>query len=262
MKRGGPICKTPEDLEAMRPACAVASSVLNEIAAYVRPGVTTRQVDDYAAERIRHYGAVSAFLNYRGYPCQVCISVNEEVVHGLANERVLRFGDIVSLDCGVLYRGFIGDTAKTVAVGGCGVAAQRLMDVTEQALYEGIAQAVSGKRVTDISRAIQSYVESNGFSIIREYVGHGVGRTLHEEPQVPNFVDARCSEKLRPGMTLAIEPMVAAGRPGTKTLNDGWTVVTVDGSLSAHFEHTVLITEREPEILTCTERMPSALKAS
>lgn len=256
------ILKSERDLEAMRPACVVANSVLSDIAAFIRPGVTTKQVDEHAAERIRHYGAKSAFLGYRKYPCHTCISVNDEVVHGLANERVLRFGDIVSVDCGVMYRGFIGDNARTVAVGGCGVAAQRLMDVTEQALYEGIAQAVPGNRVTDISRAVQNYVEGNGFGIVREFVGHGVGRTVHEEPQVPNFVDAKCNQKLRPGMTLAIEPMVTAGRPAVKILNDGWTVVTQDGSLSAHFEHTILITEGEPEILTCTERIPSGLKVS
>lgn len=256
------ILKSERDLEAMRPACCVANSVLNDIAGFIRPGVTTKQVDGYAAERIRHYGAKSAFLGYRKYPCHTCISVNEEVVHGLSNERVLRFGDIVSVDCGVMYRGFIGDNARTVAVGGCGVAAQRLMDVTEQALYEGIGQALSGNRVTDISRAIQNYVEGNGFGIVREFVGHGVGRTMHEEPQVPNFVDAKCNQKLRPGMTLAIEPMVTAGQPAVKILKDGWTVITQDGSLSAHFEHTVLITEGEPEILTCTERMPSGLKVS
>jgi len=246
----------------MRPACIVASAVLDEVAAFVQPGVTTRQVDEFAAACMKRRGAKSAFLGYRKYPCQTCISVNDEVVHGLASDRVLRFGDIVSVDCGVFYKGFVGDTARTVAVGGCGVLAQRLMDVTEQALYEGIAQAVPGNRVTDISRAIQNYVEGNGFSIVREYVGHGVGRTVHEDPQVPNFVDAKCNQKLRPSMTLAIEPMVAAGQPATKTLKDGWTVVTQDGSLSAHFEHTVLITEGEPEILTCTERMPSRLKVS
>ena len=256
------ILKSERDLEAMRPACIVANSVLNDIAAFIRPGVTTKQVDEHAAERIRHYGAKSAFLGYRKYPCHTCISVNDEVVHGLASERGLRFGDIVSVDCGVMYRGFVGDNARTVAVGGCGVAAQRLMDVTEQALYEGIAQAVPGNRVTDISRAIQNYVEGNGFGIVREFVGHGVGRTVHEEPQVPNYVDGKCNQKLRPGMTLAIEPMVTAGQPAVKILNDGWTVVTQDGSLSAHFEHTILITEGEPEILTCTERMPSGLKVS
>jgi methionyl aminopeptidase len=254
------ILKSERDLEAMRPACAVAGAVLNEVAAFINPGVTTRQVDEFAASRIRHYGAKSAFLGYRKYPCQICISVNEQVVHGLANDRQLRFGDIVSLDVGVIYNGFVGDTARTVAVGGCGVAAQRLMDVTERALDQGIAAAVPGNRVADISRAIQTYVEGNGFSVVREFVGHGVGRSMHEEPQVPNFVEGKSSPKLRAGMTLAIEPMVNAGRPGVKVLNDGWTVVTQDGSLSAHFEHTVLVTEGEPDILTWPEQMPSRLK--
>jgi methionyl aminopeptidase len=256
------ILKSERDLEAMRPACGIAGAVLNEIAAFIKPGVTTEQVDKFAAERIKFYGARSAFLGYRKYPCHICISVNEQVVHGLAGERQLKFGDIVSLDVGVVHNGFIGDTAKTVSVGGCGVLAQKLMDVTEKSLYEGIAQAVPGKRVADISRTIQTYVEGNGFSIVREFVGHGVGRSMHEEPQVPNFVDGKASPKLRPGMTLAIEPMVNAGLPGVKILNDGWTVVTQDGSLSAHFEHTVLITEGEPEILTWPEKMPSRLKAA
>ncbi len=255
------ILKSERDLEAMRPACAVAGAVLNDVGAFVKPGVTTKEVDEFAASRIKHYGAKSAFLGYRKYPCQICISVNEQVVHGLAGARSLRFGDIVSLDVGVIYNGFIGDTARTVSVGGCGVLAQKLMDVSEKALCQGIAQAVPGRRVMDISRAIQTYVEGNGFSVVREFVGHGVGRSMHEEPQVPNFVDGKSSPKLRPGMTLAIEPMVNAGLPGVKILNDGWTVVTQDGSLSAHFEHTVLITESEPEILTWPEKVPSKLKA-
>jgi methionyl aminopeptidase len=254
------ILKSERDLEAMRPACAVAGAVLGEVAAFIQPGVTTSQVDEFAAERIKSYGAKSAFLGYRKYPCHACISVNEQVVHGLAGPRVLQFGDIVSVDVGVVHNGFIGDTARTVAVGGCGVLAQKLMDVTEKSLYEGIAQAVSGKRITDISRAIQTYVETNGFSVVREFVGHGVGRSMHEEPQIPNFVDPKSNQKLRPGMTLAIEPMVNAGQPAVKILNDGWTVVTQDGSLSAHFEHTVLITEGEPEILTWLEKKPSKLK--
>jgi len=256
------ILKTERDLETMRPACAVASLVLNEVADFVKPGVTTREVDEFAGQRIKHYGAKSAFLGYRKYPCQICISVNEQVVHGLAGSRALRFGDIVSLDVGVIYNGFIGDTARTVAVGGCGLLAQKLMDATERALYEGIAQALPGNRVVDISRAVQKHVELNGFSVVREFVGHGVGRSMHEEPQVPNYVDGKPSPKLRPGMTIAIEPMVNAGLPGVRILNDGWTVVTQDGSLSAHFEHTVLVTESEPEILTCPEKMPSRLKVS
>jgi len=256
------ILKNERDLEAMRPACAVASTVLNEVAAFIRPGVTTKEVDDFAASRIKQFGAKSAFLGYRKYPCHLCISVNDQVVHGLAGARALQFGDIVSLDVGVIYNGFIGDTAKTVAVGGCDVLAQRLMDVAEKALSQGIGHAVAGGRVADISRAIQDYVEGNGFSVVREFVGHGVGRSMHEEPQIPNFVDGKSTPRLRPGMTLAIEPMVNAGGPGVKILNDGWTVVTQDGSLSAHFEHTVLITEGEPEVLTWPERVPSKLKVS
>jgi methionyl aminopeptidase len=255
------ILKSERDLEAMRPACRVAATVLNEVGAFVQPGVTTREVDEFAAGRIKAHGARSAFLGYRKYPCNICISVNDEVVHGLAGPRLLRFGDIVSLDVGVYYRGFVGDTAKSVAVGGCGVEAQRLMDVTDGALYEGIRQAVTGHRVVDISRAIQTYVERNGYSVVREFVGHGVGRSVHEKPEVPNFVDGKSSAKLRPGMTLAIEPMVNAGGAAIKILSDRWTAVTQDGSLSAHFEHTVLVTEGAPEILTCLEQVLSGSKA-
>ena len=245
----------------MRPACEVAAKVLEDIAGFIRPGVTTRLGDNFAAERMAAYGAKSAFLGYRKYPCHTCISVNDEVVHGLANERELKFGDIVSVDVGVRYNGFIGDNARTVAVGGCGVAAQQLMAVTEQSLYLGIAAAVVGNRVTDISRAVQDYVERHGYSVVREFVGHGVGRTMHEEPQVPNFVDRTMNDRLRAGMTIAIEPMVNAGRADVKILKDGWTVVTQDGSLSAHFEHTVLITDGEPEILTWAKK-PSELKVA
>ena len=244
----------------MRPAGWVAGKVLDEIAAFIKPGVTTRQIDNFAAERIKSYDGKSAFLGYRKFPCHTCLSVNDEVVHGIATERELKFGDIVSVDVGVVHKGFIGDTARTVAVGGCGVAAQRLLDVTEQSLYLGIAQARPGNRVLDISLAVQRYVESNGFSVVREFVGHGVGRSMHEEPQVPNFDEGKkSSPKLKPGMTIAIEPMVNIGRPDVKILKDGWTVVTQDGSLSAHFEHTVLVTDGEPEILTWA-KMPFASK--
>lgn len=256
------VLKTERDLEAMRPACMVARKVLEELAEWIQPGVTTREIDDFGAARIKSYGAKSAFLGYRKYPCHICISVNEQVVHGLASNRRVEFGDIISLDVGVVHNGFIGDNAKTVAVGGCSVETQRLMDITEGALHQGIAQVIPGKRVTDISRAIQSYVESHGYGVVREFVGHGVGRSMHEEPQVPNYVDPKCNQKLRPGMTLAIEPMVNAGGPAVKILNDGWTVVTKDGQLSAHFEHTVLVTESEPEIMTCLETTPSRFKAS
>ena len=255
------ILKSERDLETMRPACQVARTVLDEVSDFIQPGRTTREIDEFAASRIKHYGARSAFLGYRKYPCYICISVNDEVVHGLANERRVDFGDIISLDVGVIYNGFIGDNARTVAVGGCSIEAQRLMDVTERALYEGIAQARAGNCVDDISRAIQSCVEANGYSVVREFVGHGVGRSMHEEPQVPNFVEGKPTAKLRPGMTLAIEPMVNAGSPAVKILKDGWTVVTKDGQLSAHFEHTVLVTEGEPEIMTCPARVPLKCKA-
>jgi methionyl aminopeptidase len=254
--------KTPDELKLMRSSCAVAAEVLDEIGAFIKPGITTGRVDDFAAEQIKARGGKSAFLGYRKYPRHVCISVNDEVVHGLGGERELKFGDIVSVDVGVAYKGFIGDNARTFAVGGCGVLAQRLLDVTEQALYLGIAAAKPSNRVTDISRAIQVFVENNGFSVVREFVGHGVGRTMHEEPQVPNFVDRKMNEKLRPGMTIAIEPMVNAGQPGVKILKDHWTVITQDGSLSAHFEHTVLITDGEPEILTCLPSTLSKLKVA
>lgn len=256
------IIKSERDLEVMRVACQVAQRVLNDVTAFIQPGITTREVDDFAAERIKHYGARSAFLGYRvgglKFPCHTCISVNDQVVHGLATERRLAFGDLVSVDVGVFHNGFVGDNARTVAVGGCDVKGQKLLDVTEGALYQGIAQAVAGNTVADISRAVQDYVESNGFSVVREFVGHGVGRKMHEDPQVPNFVESgKRSPQLRPGMTLAIEPMVNAGSPGVKRLKDGWTVVTDDGQLSAHFEHTVLVTETEPEILTCVPKMAS-----
>ena len=254
------VVKSDRDLSLMGPACELAQVVLDEVSAYVEPGLTTRQLDDFAAGRIASYGSKSAFLGYRNYPCHVCLSVNEQVVHGLATDVRLEFGDIISLDVGVFYNGFIGDTARTVAVGGCSVQAQRLMDVTEQALYLGIAQAIDGNRVVDISRAIQRHVENNGYSVVREFVGHGVGRSMHEEPQVPNFDDGKKSPKLTAGMTIAIEPMVNVGGPQVKILKDGWTVVTRDGQLSAHFEHTVLITKSEPRILTCRPKAPSALK--
>lgn len=258
--------KTGAEIEAMRMACRVAGLVLNEVASVVKPGVTTLELDEYAAERIKHYGGKSAFYGYRvgrlRYPCHTCLSVNEQVVHGIAGKRRLEFGDILSIDVGVVLDGFIGDNALTVPVGGCSLQAQKLLDVTRTALYKGIAKAVAGNRVSDISYAIQQYVEANGCSVVREFVGHGVGRKMHEEPQVPNFVEpGRPSPRLLPGMTLAIEPMVNAGSADVVRLADGWTVVTKDGSLSAHFEHTVLITDSEPEILTWVLPKPSPLKA-
>ncbi|MCC7376383.1 MAG: type I methionyl aminopeptidase, partial [Verrucomicrobiales bacterium] len=243
------LIKNPAEIAAIRQASRIAQQVLEEVGRQLRPGMTTLEVDEFAAETIRSHGAKSAFLGYRGFPRHTCISVNEEVVHGVAGDRRIQFGDIVSVDVGVTYRGFIGDTAATYPVGGCEPGAQRLLEVTQDSLMAGIRQARAGQPVEAISRAVQDVVESAGFSVVREFVGHGVGRTVHEEPQVPNFVEpGRRSPRLRAGMTIAIEPMVNAGRRDVRVLNDGWTVVTADGKLSAHFEHTVLVTDGEPEI--------------
>jgi methionyl aminopeptidase len=250
--------KTPAEQELMRAACRAAAQTLHDMANEIGPGVKTRDLDEFAAERMRALGGRSAFLGYRNYPRQTCISINEEVVHGLAGDRLIETGDIVSIDVGVRVEGFIGDNATTVIVGECEKNTQKLVEVTEKSLYAAISCAVAGNRVRDISQAIQALVESNGFSVVREYVGHGVGSVVHEEPQVPNHVDPRRkSPELLPGMTLAIEPMVNAGKPAVKTLRDGWTVVTRDGRPSAHFEHTVLIRDGEPEILTWPERKKS-----
>jgi methionyl aminopeptidase len=258
------VLKTPEELSRMRLACRAAAEVLAEVALLVTPGRKTLELDEAAAELMRKRGGKSAFLGYRGYKGQICCSVNEEVVHGLPGERRVQYGDIVSLDVGIVLDGFVGDTAMTVAVGMINFETQRLLDVTERALYAGIAAARGGNRVEDISRAVQQAVEGAKFGVVREFVGHGVGRKLHEDPQIPNFVETRRGRKtelLRPGMTLAIEPMTTQGRPDVVVLADGWTVVTKDGLPSAHFEHTVAVTEGEPEILTCRKTTSSAAKA-
>jgi methionyl aminopeptidase len=249
--------KTAAELKIMRQAARIAREVLEEVGSRLQPGMTTSEVDAMASEAIRQRAARSAFLGYKGFPRHTCISVNDEVVHGVAGPRRLTVGDLVSLDVGVVYRGFIGDTAATYPVGGCEPASQRLLEVTQQALLAGIAEARHQQPVSAVSQAVQTVVEAAGYSVVREFVGHGVGRTVHEEPQVPNFVEpGRRSPRLRAGMTIAIEPMVNAGVPDVRVLNDGWTVVTADGKLSAHFEHTVLVTDGEPEILTCRETTP------
>ena len=244
----------------MREAGRMAGEVLEAVCNFVRPGMSTREIDEYAAECISEYGVKSAFLGYRGYPCNICISVNEEIVHGLAGDRCLQFGDIVSLDCGVKFDGFIGDTARTIPAGSCSLETQKLIDVTEQALYDGISRARSGNRVADISRAVQNRVEANGFSIVREFVGHGVGRTVHEEPQIPNFVGGGASPRLKAGMTMAIEPMVNMRIKDIHMADDGWTALAVDGMPSAHFEHTVMVGIDEAEILTIPEEAESLLE--
>ena len=248
--------KTPSEVALVRRAGSIAASVLRQAAATIRPGITTMELDRSVGSLIEKQGALSAFLGYRNFPSNCCISVNEGVVHGIASERRLQYGDLVKLDVGVRYRGFVGDVAMTVAVGGCSPAAQKLMDVTVDSLYLGIGKARAGNKVSDVSRAIQNHVEANGFSIVREFVGHGVGRSVHEEPQIPNYVDDRYNCRLIPGLTIAIEPMVNIGSPGVEILRDRWTVVTKDRQLSAHYEHTVLVTDGDPEILTRDEGNP------
>jgi len=242
--------KTADELSRLREAGRIVRSVLDEVAAAAQPGTRTQELDRLAEARTRERGARPAFKGYLGYPASICISVNDEVVHGIPSRRALQEGDLVGLDFGVVHRGFFGDAAVTVPVGRVPEAAQRLLAVTREALARGIAAAVAGGRVGDIGAAVQGWVESQGFSVVREFVGHGIGRRLHEPPQVPNFGARGTGPVLEEGLVLAVEPMVNAGRPEVRTLGDGWTAVTADGSLSAHFEHTIAITAAGPEILT------------
>jgi methionyl aminopeptidase len=216
----------------------------------VRPGVTTGELDALAEDAIRAAGAVPAFKGYHGFPKTLCTSVDGQVVHGIPGRRVLRDGEILSVDCGAIVDGYYGDSAMTFAVGTVSAEAQRLMDVTRESLEAGIGQCVPGRRLYDVSSAVQAVAESAGFSVVREYVGHGIGRSMHEDPQVPNYGKPGTGPVLKPGMVLAIEPMINAGSADVRSLDDGWTVVTVDGSLSAHFEHTVAITANGPMVLT------------
>ena len=237
----------------MRQACKITAAARALAGEMVRPGVSTREIDKAVREFIVAQGAKPSFLGYHGFPASTCISVNNTIIHGIPGGYVLKEGDIVSVDVGALYEGFHGDCAATFACGAISTEAQKLIDVTKQSFFEGIRFAKRGNRVQDISHAIQTYVESNGFSVVRSFVGHGVGRQLHEEPEVPNFGNPGRGPRLVPGMTLAIEPMVNEGVYDAKVLKDGWTTVTADGKLSAHYENTVLITDGEPEILTVTE---------
>jgi methionyl aminopeptidase len=250
------IYKSEAELEAMRQSSRIVAAVLGELVPLIRPGIRTRDLDLYAEKRTRELGAVPAFKGYRGYPASVCVSVNEEVIHGIPSGRILQEGDIVSLDFGVLYEGFFSDSALTAPVGLASPEAQRLIAAAERSFFKGLEQMKEGNRLSDISAAVQASVESEGFSVIRQFIGHGIGRALHEEPQVPNFGAPGRGPKLRPGMTLAIEPMIAAGGYEVEVLEDGWTAVTRDRSLSAHFEHTVALTENGPEILSA--RRPDA----
>ena len=245
--------KNERELESMRQACKITAAARALAGEMVRPGVSTKAIDQAVYDYIVAQGAKPSFLNYNGFPASACISVNSTVIHGIPDGTILKEGDIVSVDVGAYYKGFHGDCAATFACGAISTDAQRLIDVTEQSFYEGIQLAKKGKRVQDISHAIQTYVESNGFSVVRSFVGHGVGRKLHEEPEVPNFGAPGRGPRLLPGMTLAVEPMVNVGTHEVRILKDGWTVLTADGKLSAHYENTVLITDGEPEILTVAD---------
>lgn len=244
------VIKSPVEIDAMRVVNHMTARVRNAVAAHVAPGVTTKELDELAYELIRKEGGVSAFFGYHGYPGQICASVNEEVVHGIPGSRTIHEGDIVSIDVGVSYGGFIGDTAVTVACGAVSDEKQKLMDVTKAALDAGIAQAIDGNRLGDVSHAIQTVAEAAGFSIVREFVGHGIGREMHEDPQIPNFGKPGRGPKLKTGMTLAIEPMVNLGSHLVEVLDDNWTAVSKDGSASAHFEHTVAVGPGKAEVLT------------
>ncbi|MGJ8643373.1 MAG: type I methionyl aminopeptidase [Luteolibacter sp.] len=247
--------KNSKEIDRMRESGRVASSILQQLIAEVKPGVTTKEIDDLAADLMEQNECRSAFLGYRGFPGQTCISVNEEVVHGIGGPRRIQPGDILKIDVGIIKSGFIGDNATTIACGEIPLETKRLLAVTEQSLYEAISKARAGRKLSDLCGSVAEYAEPFGFTIVREFVGHGVGRKLHEEPQVPNFRPRGKSPTLMPGMCLAIEPMINEGVPEVKILEDGWTVITADRKPSAHFEHTVLVTHGDPEILTDRPRI-------
>jgi methionyl aminopeptidase len=244
------LLKSAQELARMERANRIVAEILEGVKERVKPGVETRELDELAEEMCRRHQVEPAFKGYRGYPRSICVSVNEEIVHGIPGPRKLKYGDLVSLDFGVKYDGYYGDAALSLALGEVSPQAKALLAVTEESLYAGIAEFKAGGRLTDISHAVQTVVEAAGFGVIREFVGHGIGRSLHEDPQLPNFGPPGRGPVLQPGMTLAIEPMTAAGSWKVKVLGDGWTAVTTDGSLAAHFEHTVALTEKGPVILS------------
>jgi methionyl aminopeptidase len=244
------ILKSPEEIDKIRASNHIVAEVLEGLKELVKPGITTEELDIYAETMTKKRGADPAFKGYMGYPSSLCTSVNAEVVHGIPSDRVLEEGDLISMDFGTLYKGYYGDAAITVAVGEVSPVAEQLMEATHEALYKGIAEAKVGNRLGDISSAVQTHVENAGFSVVRDFVGHGIGRKLHEEPQIPNFGVQGRGIELKSGMVFAIEPMVNEGTYKVKVLKDGWTVVTLDGKLSAHFEHTIAITENGPVILS------------
>ena len=243
--------KSEREIELMAEAGKILERVHNELEKALRPGMSTKDIDTLGEEIIRSYGCIPSFLNYNGYPASICVSVNQEVVHGIPDKhRIIQEGDIVSLDAGVIYKGYHSDAARTHAVGQISPEAQKLIDVTRQSFFEGIKFAKAGNHLNDLSSAIQAYAESFGYGVVRDLVGHGIGSHLHEDPEVPNFSRNRKGIKLVSGMTLAVEPMINIGTPNVEWLDDDWTVVTKDGSLSAHYENTILITDGEPEILS------------
>ncbi len=242
--------KSSREIEKIRKAGRVVVEILDLISENVRPGVTTRKLDSLATEHFKKKNARPAFLGYQGFPASICVSVNDEVVHGIPGDKTLVEGEIVSVDVGAVVDGYFGDSARSFAVGTVNSKAKRLLSATEEALNRGIKACVVGNRLGDLSSAIQSYVESEGFSVVRDLVGHGIGKKMHEEPQVPNFGEPGTGIELKEGLVVAIEPMINAGGYKVRVLSDGWTIVTDDGSLSAHFEHTVAITSNGPEILT------------
>ena len=245
------ILKSQAEIKKIGDACRIVAEILAVLKTHLTIGMSTADIESFVDDAIRTKGALAAFRGYRGYPSSVCISVNDQVIHGIPSRSArLKNGDIVGVDLGVLLDGYYGDAAVTIPVGSIGPEAARLMEVTEKALFLGIEQAVPGNRIGDISAAIQRHVEANGYSIVRSFVGHGIGRSLHEDPQVPNFGRQGQGTRIKEGMTLAIEPMVNAGGHDVRVLEDGWTAVTTDGSLSAHFEHTIAVTKRAPKILT------------
>jgi methionyl aminopeptidase len=244
------ICKTPREIDIMREAGRIVALTHQELKKHIRPGITTKELDVIAEQFIRKQSAIPSFKGYNGFRGSICASVNNELVHGIPGDRVLNNGDIISIDIGAKYNGYHGDSAWTYPVGEIDENSKRLLEVTEESLYLGLKEAKPGERLSNVSHAIQTYVEANGFSIVREYVGHGVGQDLHEDPQIPHYGPPNKGPRLKPGMVLAIEPMVNAGSRYVKTLADDWTVVTVDGLMCAHFEHTIAITETGFEILT------------
>jgi methionyl aminopeptidase len=242
-----------EEISTIRKSNQIVAKILTELGKIITPGVQTKELDEYAELRVKEMNAIPAFKDYRGYPASLCTSINEEIVHGIPSSRCLRDGDIISLDFGVLYEGYYGDAAVTYPVGEITPKAKKLIKAAEESFYKGMEQMKPGKRISDISFAIQSHVESQGFSVIRAFVGHGIGLSLHEEPQVPNFGSPGRGPKLKSGMVLAIEPMIAMGDWDVEILDDNWTAITRDRSLSAHYEHTVAITQKGPEILSLSD---------